>query len=299
MTLTEIRRLLLEKNIRLTKSLGQNFLHDKNQLNRIVDAAGLRRCDKVIEIGPGLGQLTELLLAKAGKVLAIEKDARLVQLLKERFNVPSCTGSDEFLGLTTLATDKSKPLPERSAARLVLIHADALELFRTHQCDLHSWKLVSNMPFSVASAILVELAQLKAGPSRLVVTVQFEVAQRLRARPATPQYGALTLLVGLSYFPTAMFKIPATSFFPIPKVDSCCIVLERRIPPLLTSAAQVVFIKLVKRAFSQRRKMMYKLLRQDFPEEKLTQAFEKAGLDRTVRAEEVSLGQFVQLAQAL
>lgn len=299
MTFTEIRQLLTAKGIRLTKALGQNFLHDKNQLRRIVESAELTRRDKVIEIGPGLGQLTELLLAEAATVLAIEKDARLVQVLEERFNVLARRGPAALAVLRLRGADKSSAQTAQLNSRLTLVHADALEFFKTQRRDWRGWKLVSNLPFSVASPILVALAQLERGPSRLVVTVQFEVAQRLVAAPATPEYGILTLLVGLSYAPCRMFEIPASCFFPQPKVDAACVVLDRRSPPLLTAEDQALFVKLVKSAFAQRRKMMFKLLKRDWPEQKLVAAFEDAEIDLIARAEQVGMEQFVRLTRAL
>ncbi len=299
MTITEIRQLLSKNGIWLTKSLGQNFLHDKNQLRQIVEAAELTRRDKVIEIGPGLGQLTELLLARAGTVLAIEKDARLTRLLEQRFNVSVVVDPQNAASTCFDTANQSKEAIEPATHQLTLIHSDALEFFRNKRCDWRRWKLVSNLPFSVASPILVELAQLENGPSRLVVTVQFEVAQRLLAVPSTPQYGLLSLLVGLSYMACRMFKIPASCFFPQPQVDSACVVLQRREPPLLLRTDRTMFVELVKRAFSQRRKMMFKLLTKDWSEEKLAPTFKKVGLDRTIRAEQVSLEQFVQLTRML
>ena len=129
MNLSEMRDVLARRDIQLTKSLGQNFLHDANQLRRIVDAAELTKADKVLEVGPGLGPLTELLLESAGEVLAVEMDGRLVEVLRERFPA------------------------------LQLLHADALKFLQQEKRDWSGWKLVSNLPYSVASPILVELAQ--------------------------------------------------------------------------------------------------------------------------------------------
>lgn len=299
MTITEIRQLLAAKGIRLTQSLGQNFLHDKHQLRRIVEAAELTGRDRVIEIGPGLGQLTELLLAEAGTVLAIEKDARLVRVLEERFDVAAIGSSSMPQPVRFGAVGESGAPTARCASLLTLVHADALEFFKTQQPDWRRWTLVSNLPFAVASPILVELAQLDKGPNRLIVTVQLEVARRLLAPPATPDYGVLTLLVGVSYAPCYMFKIPAGCFFPQPKVDAACVVIERRKPALLSGVDKAVFVRLVKSAFAQRRKMMLKLLKATWPEQKLVTAFGKVGLERTVRAEQASLEQFVQLTRAL
>jgi len=269
MKLSEMRQLLAEHGIQLTKSLGQNFLHDGNQLRRIVRAAELTGVDKVLEIGPGLGPLTEALIQNASHVLAIEKDARLVNLLRKRF---------------------------AGAKNLELMHDDALEFLKRERRDWHDWKVVANLPYSVASPIVVELAQ---SPILMTVTLQLEVVRRLTAEVATKDYGILTLLVQLNYEPVGFFKIPPGSFFPEPEVDSACVTLKRRAGQLLPSEFHGVFRKIVKRSFSQRRKMTMKLLRQEWPAERLGKAFECAKLAHTVRAEEISLGQFVTLTRSL
>jgi 16S rRNA (adenine1518-N6/adenine1519-N6)-dimethyltransferase len=267
--LAEMRRWLDERDIQLTKSLGQNFLHDAHQLARIVAAAELNRTDKVLEIGPGLGPLTELLLAQAGEVLAIEKDARLVEVMRERF------------------------------PPLNLLHDDALDYIRREPHDWTDWKLVANLPYSVASPILVELAQAPKRPKQMVVTLQLEVAQRLMAKADDDDYGLLTLLIQLDYAPRGWFKIPASCFFPAPNVDSACVTLVRRAQPLLADEQRAAFVKIVKRAFSQRRKMMLKLLKTEWPLEKLQAAFAALNISPQERAEKLSLEQFVALTRAL
>src|SRR5437016_1343507 len=147
MRLSEMKQLIAQGDLQLTKSLGQNFLHDQNQLRRIVAAAELTRADKVLEIGPGLGPLTDLLLAQADHVLAIEKDTRLVAVLREQFS---------------------------TAANLELQSADALGIVKDRAHNWHDWKLVANLPYSVASPILIELAQNPRRPERLVATLQLE-----------------------------------------------------------------------------------------------------------------------------
>jgi 16S rRNA (adenine1518-N6/adenine1519-N6)-dimethyltransferase len=300
MRLTEMKQLLAERSIRLTKSLGQNFLHDANQLRRIVAAAELTKADRVLEIGPGLGPLTELLVAQAGEVLAIEKDAKLVEVLKERSQTEA-----------------------GGASRLRLLHDDALDYLSREARDWSGWKLVANLPYSVASPILVELAlgwrvssqtpsledrargdarppgEEGRGPQRMVATLQIEVAKRLSAKAGTPDYGVLTLLVQLDYEPQGWFKIPASCFFPAPDVDSACVCLVRRSQPLLQPEQREPFIRIVKRSFSQRRKMMLKLLKQDWPEPRLAAEFDRLKLSAQVRAEQVSLEQFAQLARSL
>ncbi|MFN7141216.1 MAG: 16S rRNA (adenine(1518)-N(6)/adenine(1519)-N(6))-dimethyltransferase RsmA [Limisphaerales bacterium] len=280
MKLSEMRQILDSGAIQLTKSLGQNFLHDQNQLRRIADAGEIKATDRVLEIGPGLGPLTELLIAEAGEVLAIEKDQRLYDFLQKRF---------------------------AGEGKLTLLHEDALEYLRQknidtplkRRADWSDWKLVANLPYSVASPILVELAEGHGCPERLVATLQIEVAQRIMAGSGDDDYGLLTLLLQLRYEPKGWFKIPASCFFPPPDVDSACITLVRRPEPLLDYEGAKAFTKIVKRAFSQRRKMMLKLLKQDWTAEKLTAAFESAGISPQERAENVSLEQFVQMTQTL
>ncbi len=272
MTISTMRRILEMGGIQLTKSLGQNFLHDGNQLRRIVAAGEVGPTDRVLEIGPGLGPLTEILLAEAGEVMAIEKDTRLVGVLQQRF--------------------ENQP-------KLRLLAADALAWLQDNPRDWSEWKLVANLPYSVGSPILVELAEAEGPPSRIAVTLQLEVAQRIAAAPDTDDYGLLSLLLQLRYEPRGWFKIPAACFFPAPDVDSACITLERRPQPLLSPAESRTFTALVKLAFSQRRKMMLKLLKSRWPEDRLLLAFEVAGIARGLRAEAVGLPAFVSLTRQL
>ena len=287
MKLSEMRELLAARGVQLTKSLGQNFLHDANQLRRIVEAAELSKADKVLEIGPGLGPLTELLLANAGEVLAIEKDFRLVDFLRERTLTPS------------LSHRMGEGGRRSGEGKFELLHADALEFLKRELRDWSDWKLVANLPYSVASPILVELACGSRAPKRIVATLQFEVAQRLMAQADDDDYGILTLLVQLDFEPQSLFKIPADCFFPAPDVDSACVVLERRVEPLLPENLRASFVKIVKRAFSQRRKMMLKLLKMDWPKEKLEAVFAELKISPQERAEKLSLEQFVALTQFL
>jgi 16S rRNA (adenine1518-N6/adenine1519-N6)-dimethyltransferase len=272
MKLSDMRELLDARAIQLTKSLGQNFLHDQNQLRRIAGAAALTPHDRVLEIGPGLGPLTELLLAQSGHVIAIEKDARLVTVLRERF---------------------------ASAANLELRHADALEVVEDRSIDWHDWKLVANLPYSVASPIIVELAQNPRRPERMVVTLQLEVARRLMALVDDDDYGLLTLLVQLRYQPAEWFKIPRGCFFPEPDVDSACVVLLRREAELLPETLHPAFERITRRALSQRRKMLVKLLKADWPLERVRDALAALELRTDVRGEKLSLEQFAALTKLL
>ena len=293
MTLTEMRSLLAKRDIQLTRSLGQNFLHDGNQLRRIVDAAEIQPTDKILEIGPGLGPLTELLLEKAGEVLAIEMDARLVDFLCERFAT-----EERSAELLTGALENQNTSPNQSAA-FHLLHDDALKFLKREPRDWSDWKLVANLPYSVASPILVELAAGPRAPKMIVATLQLEVAKRLMAQADDDDYGILTLLVQLDFEPRGSFKIPPECFFPSPDVDSVCVCLVRRATPLLPENLRPAFVKIVKRGFSQRRKMMMKLLKQDWAADKLATAFAELKISPMERAEKLSLEQFVKLTKLL
>jgi 16S rRNA (adenine1518-N6/adenine1519-N6)-dimethyltransferase len=269
--LSEMKSFLAEHDLKLTKSLGQNFLHDQNQLRRIASAAEIGPADKILEIGPGLGPLTELLAAQAGEVLAIEKDQRLFDYLAQEY---------------------------RNSANLKLLRADALDYVKTHR-HWGGWKLAANLPYSVASPLLVELAWADEPPERMTATLQLEVAQRVDAATGGEHYGLLGLLLRLRYESLGWFKIPATCFFPAPDVDSACITLSRRAEPLLAAGLHSAFARIVRRGFSQRRKMMLKLLKQDWPEDILRRGYDLAGLQAKMRAEEVSLEQFARLTESL
>ena len=298
-----------------------------------MEAAALSRTDKVLEIGPGLGPLTELLLEKAGEVLAIEMDARLVDFLCERFNlekkegIPALTpalspeerGNVLDASIDPMPPDSSQrgasklplsgervgvradisPANKNSPDNLFLIHDDALAFLKREPRDWSDWKLVANLPYSVASPILVELAAGRRAPKMIVATLQLEVAKRLMAQADDDDYGILTLLVQIDFEPRDWFKIPPECFFPSPDVDSACVCLVRRATPLLPEKLRPAFVKIVKRGFSQRRKMMLKLLKQDWPGDKLAAAFEELKISPQERAEKLSLEQFVKLTSLL
>ena len=272
MNLSEMRRLLETRGLRLTRSLGQNFLHDGNQLRRIAGAAGLTGVEPVLEIGPGLGPLTEQLLERAGRVLAVEKDARLVEVLRDRF------GTDP---------------------RIELVTADALDWLRDGERDWSDWWVVSNLPYSVGSPILVELAMSARPPRRMVVMLQEEVVDRITARAGTADYGVLSLLVGLQFQAKESFRVPRDCFFPAPDVESACVVLERREELEALSGLAPTYARVVKTGFGQRRKMLLKLLAAVWPREAVIAAMSAAGVSMTERAERLTREQFLSIAGAL
>ncbi len=272
MKLSEMKECLQSRDIRLTKSLGQNFLYDPNLLSKIADAAEIQPGENVLEIGPGLGPLTQALLDRGAEVWAIEKDARLVAILKERY-------------------DKEP--------RLRLQHADALDVLHEEGRDWTHWKVVSNLPYSIGTPLVVDLAQAPEPPSILVVTLQLEVIRRLKAGVGSKDYGVLSLLVQCHFQYGTWFKVPRNCFYPQPDVDSGCIVLHRRARELISRDRVHSFVKVVKRAFSQRRKILWKLLKADWPEDRIHAARETLGLSETIRGEALSLEQFIVLTELL
>lgn len=271
MKLTEMKELLERHKIQLTKSLGQNFLHDSNLLEKIAVAGELTAADQVLEIGPGLGPLTERLIQSGAHVFAVELDERLVEILRDRFG---------------------------TAENLELLCGDGMKVVKERE-DWGDWKMVANLPYSMASAILVEAALKPACFRKMVVTLQWEVLNRIAASAGTPEYGLLTLLLQLRYKVTQRFKIRSGSFFPPPEIDSGVIVLERRAEEVLPVELHPLFVRIVKQGFSQRRKMMKKLLKMQWDPARLDEAYRRLNLPEDIRAERVTLKQFAILTKLL
>lgn len=262
MTLTEVRRLLEERGIRPSKVLGQNFLIDANILRIIIEQADIRPDETVVEVGPGLGALTDELTACAKCVVAVEKDPRLCVYLREHLK-----------GVN-------------------LIEGDAVEVALP---VTPPFKVVSNLPYSISTPILERFVETEPRPRRMVVTVQREVADRLAARPRCKEYGALTLFTQLRYHVTLAHIVSPGCFFPKPHVESAIVVLDRR-DPRVTLEPGAPFHAIVRLGFGQRRKMLRKLLA---PYDNVSAAFVSVGISPTVRGEELGLDQWIKLANEL
>ena len=246
-----------------TKSLGQNFLHDQNLAEWIVAQSGLQPGDAWVELGPGLGALTEFALARSEKGFVIEKDGRLAGFLNERF-------------------------PD-----LEVLHGDAAEFDVRDLFARGPVKVIGNLPYYVSSQILFGFTAEPSPVDSLVFTLQKELAERLSAGPRTKEYGALTLLIGRRWKTKYLRTLPGSVFLPAPKVDSAIIKLTRKTPDEIAPCDGIRFTALVKQGFSQRRKQLRKMLASyalDWP--KLTS---ELGVPETVRAEELSLDQWVAL----
>jgi 16S rRNA (adenine1518-N6/adenine1519-N6)-dimethyltransferase len=265
MRLSEIPAVLREIGVSPVKTLGQNFLHDSNLARWIVDQAKLTPNDYVAEIGPGLGALTEIALAKGARLLAIEKDKRLASFLRERF--------------------QGKPIE--------IVHGDALEFDTRVLYAQPQVKLLGNLPYYISSQLLIRFLKYPSPISLWLFMLQKELARRMGAAPATSDYGALTLQIQLHYHVEYLRTIPATVFLPKPDVDSAIVRIVPRSEHELLSCNQAVFQTLVRRGFSQRRKQLRKLLREEAPNWETIVA--ELGINPHARAEELSLTQWVAL----
>ncbi len=267
MKLTTLKETLERIHVTPAKTLGQNFLHDQNLAEWIVDQLELKPTDHVVELGPGLGALTEFLLPRCASVTLVEKDGRLVEFLCQRF--------------------------ARAGTPIDVRHEDAAT-FDLRPLFRHGpVKVLGNLPYYISSQILLNFTAEPTPFTRLVFTLQKELAQRLSAEPSTKEYGALTLMIQRRWRVKYLRTIPGSVFLPAPKVDSAVISLARRPADEVAECDGALFNKLVKRGFSQRRKQLRKLLidwNLDWTETVAT-----LGLPETVRAEALNLGQWVEL----
>lgn len=266
---SEVKALLAELDFRPSKVLGQNFLIDSNILKILLATAALRPDDAVIEIGPGLGVLTEGLARAAGKVVAIEKDRRLAAYLKKRFqNTPN----------------------------MELIEADALDIDMDKYLAAGCNKIVANLPYSVASRLLVNLAEAPHRPGQMVVTIQNEVADRLTAKVDTDDYGLLSVILQLRYEISVRKEISPSCFYPPPEVKSAIVNMVLR-EPAEEPQDYERFKSLLKLCFSKRRKQLGGVLRRNFAH--FDTVLAQLQLDPQSRAETLSPEQWVSLSNGL
>jgi|HigsolmetaAR203D_1030402.scaffolds.fasta_scaffold00050_90 16S rRNA (adenine1518-N6/adenine1519-N6)-dimethyltransferase len=279
-TPSQTQQILRQYGFTFKKSLGQNFLIDQNILKKIVDAAGLTETSGVLEIGPGIGALTQKLAEKAGKVAAIEIDDRLLPILRDLF---------------------------REQPHVEIIHGDVLELdIRAIAADKFagctSLHVVANLPYYVTTPILMALLEQKLPLRNIVVMVQKEVAERISAGPGGKDYGSLSIAVQYYCVPEMITIVPQTVFIPRPNVDSAVIRLTIRDEPPVRVRDEALFFRLVKAAFAHRRKTICNNLLAHFGKQdraRIDRALERCGIDPARRAESLSIGQFADLANAL
>ena len=264
------------------KSFGQNFLTDTNILQKIVDTAEIDDQVNVIEIGPGIGALTEFLAERAAEVMAFEIDHRLVPILADTLR--------DFDNVTVVNEDILK-----------VDLAQHIQNFKNPDLPI---KVVANLPYYITTPILMHLIESGIPFSEFVVMMQKEVADRISAQPNTKAYGSLSIAV--QYYMTAKvaFIVPRTVFVPAPNVDSAILKMVRRPEPAVAVEDESFFFKISKASFTHRRKTLWNNLTGYFGKteevkDKLTKALDQAGLLPSVRGEALSLAEFASLADAL
>ena len=284
LTASELKTLLRTHGLRLTKRLGQHHLIDRQMIGRIVEGCGVSSGDTVVEIGAGLGALTELLAERTRRVIAVEVDRRICALLAERM---------------------------RPWKNVEVVCGDILEF---------SWEqasgavVVGAIPYHITSPILVSLCEARQLIQKAVLILQAEVADRLLAQPGTKAYGRLSVLGQYCWDITAVLTVPRSGFFPQPEVDSRCLRLLPQPHSFVRVGDEAVFFEVVKRAFAHRRKTLVNCLSEaartstEPSSSKILFCVSRAeaetmvtalGLPASVRGEMLSLAQFAALADLL
>ena len=278
-----VTRAILERHgFTFKKSFGQNFLTDTNILQKIVDTAEIDKNVNVIEIGPGIGALTEFLAESAAEVMAFEIDERLVPILADTLR--------DFDNVTVVNQD--------------ILKVDLTQYIAEFKNPDLPIKVVANLPYYITTPILMHLIESGIPFSEFVVMMQKEVADRISAQPNTKAYGSLSIAV--QYYMTAKvaFIVPRTVFVPAPNVDSAILKMVRRDQPAVAVQDEKFFFKVSKASFVHRRKTLWNNLTSCFgkseeTKDKLTAALERAELSPSVRGEALSLEEFARLADAL
>jgi len=254
------------------KSLGQHFLTVRRILGRIADALHLTGTETVLEIGPGRGALTDILAERAGRLIAIEYDRALAEMLRQRY---------------------------AKRGHVLIAEADVLEV-SLGELAAGPYVLIGNVPYYITTPILFH-ALVPPRAERSVYLVQKEVADRLSASPGSKEYGALTINVAAVARAETLFKVPAGAFSPPPKVESAVVRITPHATPLVTTEEERPFRTLVQNAFGMRRKQMRRVLRSvyNLDVERADALLGRAGIDGEVRPETLSPADFVRLLRAV
>lgn len=276
----ETIQVLQRHDFHFRKKFGQNFLIDPRVLDKIIEAAGIGKEDFVLEIGPGIGTLTQYLCEHAGKVLAVEIDPKLIPILKE-----------------TLADYKN----------IEIIHGDILKQDIQGIADQYNGgkpvKVVANLPYYITTPIIMELFESHVPLANVTVMVQKEVAERMQAQPGTKEYGALSLAVQYYARPYLAANVPPNCFMPRPAVGSAVIRLDCLSRTPVEVKDEKLMFRLIRASFNQRRKTLQNGLVNSgelpYTKEEIGQAIQAVGLDPAVRGEKLGLAQFAALADEL
>lgn len=276
--MTAPRALLNAWNIRAKKQLGQNFLNDPNMARAIVEKAGLHRDDVVLEIGPGLGAITVPAAKAAGRVIAVDKDGRIIDLLRTEL-LAAGIQNVEIREADILRVDLSSV--HRDAGRPLVV--------------------MGNLPYNISSQVVVQLIHARHWVDRAVLMLQKEMAQRICAEPGSKDYGRLSVMLGYCAQAQVLMPVRSSLFFPAPKIDSTVIRIRFADPPFRANDERLLF-RVIKAAFGKRRKTLRNALSQsDLNLDAATceQLLTEAQIDPMRRAETLSVPEFVRLSNAV
>lgn len=273
MTKEQVKKILEQNDIIVKKQYGQNFLLDDNILKNIVKSAELKKDTNVIEIGPGLGFLTNYLQQATTNVLCYEIDEQMVEHLNElNYNISII--NDDFL--------------KRN------LNKDFKNIFD----NSNNITLVANLPYYITTPILLKVLEETTRIDKMIVMMQTEVAKRLCGKPSTKDYNALSVLIQYFTNPRIIFNVSPKSFFPEPNVESSVVMIEKKEEPLLKVKNLDFFLKFNRNIFSQRRKTLYNNIQKayNYDKELIKKIIKENNLDESVRSEELDVSQIVKLA---
>lgn len=268
--LDQLKTTLMAKGLWAKKGLGQNFLIDENALAKIVDAADLYEEDSVIEVGPGTGLLTELLIQKAKQVTSVELDPDMVDILKKQFALTK---------------------------NLEIIHSDILKT-RVEDIAVEHYKVVANIPYYITSPLVRHFLQAPIRPKLMVILVQKEVAEKMCGMTGKTFFTVETGVYGSAHY---IATIPASSFYPSPKVDSAIIKITVFSEPKVPEAELENFLRIVKFGFSQKRKKLSNSLGAGLHKEpaEVRELMQKAGIKPDIRAEDLEVEDWKRLVEVI
>ena len=276
--LDETKYIMRKYGIRANKSLGQNFLINETVIEKIVDSSNIANQDLVIEIGPGLGTLTKYLLERAGKVICIELDKKMISILEDRFI--SCDNL-EIINEDVLKVDLNKIISEEKV-----------------KGQIKSVKVVANLPYYITTPIIMKLLEEKIDIQSITVMIQKEVADRLTAKPGQKDTGAITYTVYYYCETEEIMEVPNSSFIPEPEVTSEVICLKVRNKPIVDVDDEKLFFNIIKCAFMQRRKTLLNSLTNNNIFKSKTEGekiLTELNLDLNIRAENLSIEDFERI----
>lgn len=271
---------LQKYNFTFQKKFGQNFLIDTHVLDKIIRSAEITKEDMVLEIGPGIGTMTQYLACAAGKVVAVEIDKTLIPILEDTLDG---YGNVQIINDDVLKLDIAKLAEEQNGSRPI--------------------KVVANLPYYITTPIIMGLFENHVPLKSITVMVQKEVAERMQVGPGTKDYGALSLAVQYYASPYIVANVPPNCFMPRPKVGSAVIRLERYEKPPVQVEDEKLMFKIIRASFNQRRKTLANGLKNspelDFTKDQIEKSIAKLGKGASVRGEALSLEEFAELSNLL